>query len=95
MRIDARTIGDAHIPDCSDKITLGQAAMAFRNNVGDILRTGGKKIALNSADRNAIDIPGVGAHLHYNYRSGAAAKTPAPDDEDPGNSGNHQAPDGV
>lgn len=60
MKIDARTIGDVHILDCSGKITLGQGTMAVRNSVGDILKIGGKKIALNLADVNCIDIPGVG-----------------------------------
>jgi anti-sigma B factor antagonist len=60
MKIASRTIGDVHILDCSGKITLGQGTMAVRNSVGDILKTGGKKIVLNLANVNYIDIPGVG-----------------------------------
>lgn len=60
MKIDARTIGDVHILDCSGEITLGQGTMTVRNSVGDILKIGGKKIVLNLADVNCIDIPGVG-----------------------------------
>jgi anti-sigma B factor antagonist len=60
VKIDARTIGDVHILDCSGKITLGPETMAVRNSVGNILRIGGKKIVLNLADVNCIDIPGVG-----------------------------------
>jgi anti-sigma B factor antagonist len=60
MKIDARTIGDVHILDCSGKITLGQGTMTVRNVVLDILKTGGRKIVLNLADVNYIDSPGVG-----------------------------------
>lgn len=60
MKTEARTIGDVHILDCSGEMTLGQGTMAVRNGVDDILKIGGKKIALNLADVNRIDIPGVG-----------------------------------
>ena len=60
MKIDARTIGDVHILDCSGKITLGEGTMAVRNTVGDILKIGGRKIVLNLADVNYIDSAGVG-----------------------------------
>jgi anti-sigma B factor antagonist len=60
MKIDARTIGDVHVLDCSGKITLGEGTMVVRNTVGDILKIGGRKIVLNLADVNYIDSPGVG-----------------------------------
>ncbi len=60
MKIDARTIGDVHVLDCSGKITLGEGTMAVRNTVGDILKIGGRKIVLNLGDVNYIDSAGVG-----------------------------------
>ena len=60
MNINSRIVGDVHILDCYGKITLGEATMAFRNTVLDILKTGGRKIVLNLADVNYIDSPGVG-----------------------------------
>jgi anti-sigma B factor antagonist len=60
MKIDARTIGDVHILDCSGKITLGEGTIAVRHTVGDILKIGGRKIVLNLADVNYIDSAGVG-----------------------------------
>jgi len=60
MEIDARTIGDIHILDCSGKITLGKGTMDVRNTICDVLRMGGRKIVLNLADVNYIDSSGVG-----------------------------------
>jgi anti-sigma B factor antagonist len=60
MKINARTVGDVHILDCSGKIILGEGTMAVRNTVLDLLKTGGKKIVLNLAEVNYIDSPGVG-----------------------------------
>jgi anti-sigma B factor antagonist len=60
MKINARTVGDVHIVDCSGRITLGEGTMAVRNTVLDILNTGGRKIVLNLANVNYIDSPGVG-----------------------------------
>ncbi len=60
MKIDARTIGDVHVLDCSGKITLGAGTMAVRNTVVDILKIGGRKIVLNLGDVNYIDSAGVG-----------------------------------
>ena len=60
MKIDARTIGDVHVLDCSGKITLGEGTIAVRNTVGGILKIGGRKIVLNLGDVNYIDSAGVG-----------------------------------
>jgi anti-sigma B factor antagonist len=60
MKIDARTVGDVHILDCSGRLTLGQGTMVVRTTVLDILKIGGRKIVLNLADVNYIDSPGVG-----------------------------------
>ena len=60
MKIDARTIGDISILDCSGKITLGEGTMAIRNTVREVLKNGGKKIVLNLADVNYIDSSGIG-----------------------------------
>ncbi len=60
MKIDARTVGDVHILDCSGKITLGEGTMAVRNTVREILKNGGKKIVLNLKDVNYIDSSGIG-----------------------------------
>jgi anti-sigma B factor antagonist len=60
MKIGIRTIGDVHVLDCSGKITLGQGTTAVRDTILDILKTGGRKIILNLAEVNEIDIPGVG-----------------------------------
>jgi len=60
MKIEARTVGDVHVLDCSGKIILGEGTMAIRNTVGDILKTGGRKIVINLADVNYIDSVGVG-----------------------------------
>lgn len=60
MKIEARTVGDVTILDCSGKITLGEGTMAVRNKVRDILKSDGKKIILNLADVNYIDSSGIG-----------------------------------
>jgi anti-sigma B factor antagonist len=60
MKIEARTIGDVRILDCSGKITLGEGTMAVRNTVRDILKRDGKKIILNLEDVNYIDSSGIG-----------------------------------
>jgi anti-sigma B factor antagonist len=60
LKIDSRIVGDVSILDCSGKMTLGQGTMAVRNTVLNILKIGGRKIVLNLADVNYIDIPGVG-----------------------------------
>ena len=60
MKIVARTVGDVHVLDCSGKIILGEGTMAIRNTVGDILKTGGRKIVINLANVNYIDSVGVG-----------------------------------
>jgi len=60
MKIEARTIGDVTILDCSGKITLGEGTMAVRNTVRDVLKNNGKKIILNLADVNYIDSSGIG-----------------------------------
>ena len=60
MKIEARTVGDITILDCSGKISLGEGTMAVRNTVRDILKANGKKIILNLADVNYIDSSGIG-----------------------------------
>ena len=60
MKIDARTVGDVQILDCSGKITLGEGTMAIRNKVREVLKEGGKKIILNLSDVNYIDSSGIG-----------------------------------
>jgi anti-sigma B factor antagonist len=60
VKINSRIVGDIHFLDCSGKITLGEETMAVRTTVGDILKGGGKKIALNLADVIDIDCSGVG-----------------------------------
>ena len=60
MKIEARTVGEVHILDCSGKITLGEGTMAVRNHVREILKNGGKKILLNLGDVNYIDSSGIG-----------------------------------
>jgi anti-sigma B factor antagonist len=60
MKIEARTVGDVHILDCSGKITLGEGTMAVRNAVRETLKAGGKKIVLNLGDVNYIDSSGIG-----------------------------------
>jgi anti-sigma B factor antagonist len=60
MKIEARTIGDVTILDCSGKITLGEGTMTVRNTVRDILKGNGKKIILNLGDVNYIDSSGIG-----------------------------------
>jgi anti-sigma B factor antagonist len=60
MKINSRTVKDIHILDCSGKITLGEGTMAVRNTVGNILKRGGKRIVLNLADVNYIDMTGIG-----------------------------------
>jgi anti-sigma B factor antagonist len=60
MKIEARTIGDITLLDCSGKITLGEGTMTVRNTVRDILKNNGKKIILNLADVNYIDSSGIG-----------------------------------
>jgi len=60
MKIEARTIGDITLLDCSGKITLGEGTMTVRNTVRDIVKADGKKIILNLADVNYIDSSGIG-----------------------------------
>jgi len=60
MKIEARTVGDINILDCSGKITLGEGTMTVRNTVRDLLKNDVKKIILNLADVNYIDSSGIG-----------------------------------
>ena len=60
MKIDSRIVGDIHFLDCRGKITLGEGTTSVRTTVGNILKSGGKKIVLNLADVNYIDSSGVG-----------------------------------
>ena len=66
MKIEARTIGDVTLLDCSGKITLGEGTMAVRNTVRDVLKNNGKKIILNLADVNYIDSSGIGELVSTN-----------------------------
>jgi len=60
MQIDSRTVGDIHVLDCRGKLTLGDDTQVVRNNIGNILEDGGKKIILNLAAVPYIDSSGIG-----------------------------------
>jgi anti-sigma B factor antagonist len=60
MKIDSRIIGDINFLDCNGEITLGEGTMTVRTTVGNILKSGGKKIVLNLADVTHIDCAGIG-----------------------------------
>ena len=59
MKVDARIVGDIHILDCRGSLTLGEATMAVRNTIRNILKSGGRKIVLNLAEVNYIDTLGA------------------------------------
>ncbi len=61
MNIESRTVGPVQVLDCSGKMTLGDATMAVRNKVREILDNGGKKILINLGEVPYIDSSGVGA----------------------------------
>ena len=60
MKIDSRTVGDIHVPDCRGKLTLGNDTQVIISNISGILNGGGKKIVLNLADVPYIDSSGIG-----------------------------------
>ncbi len=60
MKISTRQVDGVTIVDCSGRITLGEGSVTLRDTVREILAKGQKKILLNLADVNYIDISGIG-----------------------------------
>jgi anti-sigma B factor antagonist len=60
MKISTRQVDGVTILDCSGRITLGEGSITLRENVGQLLTKGQKKILLNLGEINYIDSSGIG-----------------------------------
>lgn len=60
VRLTTRNVGDVTVIDVSGRITLGEAASAFRERIRDVASSGSKKIVLNLSDVSYIDSSGIG-----------------------------------
>jgi len=60
MKISTRQVDGVTILDCSGRITLGEGSIVLRDNVGQLLAKGQKKILLNLGEINYIDSSGIG-----------------------------------
>ena len=60
VKLSTRQVGNVTVIDASGKITLGEAASAFRDTVRNLVNSGQKKILLNLSDVNYIDSSGIG-----------------------------------
>ena len=60
MKISTRQVDGVTILDCSGRITLGEGSITLRENVGQLLAKGQKKILLNLGEINYIDSSGIG-----------------------------------
>jgi anti-sigma B factor antagonist len=60
LKTSARQVEGVTIVDLSGRITLGEASVAVRNVINDLMGKGHKKILLNLVDVNYIDSSGIG-----------------------------------
>lgn len=60
VKLTSRQVGDVTVVDAAGRITLGEAASAFRDTIRDLAAKGNKKILLNLGDVSYIDSSGIG-----------------------------------
>ena len=60
LKISTRQVEGVTIVDLSGRITQGEASVAVRDVIKDLLSKGNKKILLNLAEVNYVDSTGIG-----------------------------------
>jgi anti-sigma B factor antagonist len=60
LKTSTRQINGVSVVDLSGRITLGEASVAVRDVINDLMDKGNKKILLNLTDVNYIDSSGIG-----------------------------------
>ena len=60
LKTSTRQVEGVTIVDLSGRITLGEASVAVRDVINDLMGKGNKKILLNLVDVNYIDSSGIG-----------------------------------
>ena len=60
VKLASRQVGDVTVIDAAGRVTLGEAASAFRDTIRDLAAKGNKKILLNLAEVSYIDSSGIG-----------------------------------
>ena len=60
VKLTSRQVGDVTVIDAAGRITLGEAASAFRDKIRDLVAKGNKKILLNLSEVSYIDSSGIG-----------------------------------
>ena len=60
VKLTTRQVGDVTVVDAAGRITLGEGASTFRDNVRDLVAGGHKKLLLNLAEISYIDSSGIG-----------------------------------
>lgn len=60
VKLTSRQVGDVTVIDAAGRITLGEAASAFRDTIRDLAAKGNKKILLNLGEVSYIDSSGIG-----------------------------------
>ena len=60
VKLTSRQVGDVTVVDAAGRITLGEAASAFRDIIRDLAAKGNKKLLLNLGDVSYIDSSGIG-----------------------------------
>ena len=60
LKTSTRQVDGVAIVDLSGRITLGEASVAVRDAINDLIGKGNKKILLNLVEVNYIDSSGIG-----------------------------------
>jgi anti-sigma B factor antagonist len=60
VKLTTRQVGDVTVIDATGRITLGEAASSFRDEIKDLAAKGEKKLLLNLSDVSYIDSSGIG-----------------------------------
>jgi len=60
VKLTTRQVGDVTVIDAAGRITLGEAASSFRDEVRDLAAKGEKKLLLNLSEVSYIDSSGIG-----------------------------------
>ena len=60
LNSSTRQVGGVTIVDLSGRITLGEASVAVRDVINDLMGKGNKKVLLNLRDVDYIDSSGIG-----------------------------------
>jgi anti-sigma B factor antagonist len=60
VKLTTRQVGEVTVVDAVGRITLGEGASTFRDNIRDLAANGHKKLLLNLAEISYIDSSGIG-----------------------------------